>query len=205
SVRHAARRQVTLNGDDFLACQERAQCRVSMPSKKLSQILSAFTPIHVCAQKALNGVGRLLRATAVSNGTAKAGKGAHTAAQAEVIGVLKMTIYFDLFAFQSDIRNAMLPATVWASGNVQFELLIKSGQTVFQFFHQPSGKCFCLSDGQLAKLGSGAGHGAAPESRCAHFKLDCFEFCQDFMNVFTGYVDDHQVLRAGGAKLAGAE
>jgi hypothetical protein len=161
---NAAGRKVTFHRSDFLACEKCTQFLFCMSGKELPQIFPAFTVIHVSTQESFDGFRHFLRSAAISDGTAKAGKLAYSASQAEIVRILKTAIYFDLFAFQANVSDAMLAATVRASGDVEFELLIESWKAIFQLLHQPASECFGLSDGELAELRSGAGHRTAPES-----------------------------------------
>ena len=46
----------------------------------------------------------------------------------------------------------MLAATVRATGDVEFQILIKSGQALIEFLHQPPREAFGFSDREFAEL-----------------------------------------------------
>ena len=99
---------------------------------------------------------------------------AERTAQTEVVGVHHASVDFYLLAFDSDVGDPVLSATVGATGDVQFQVLIKTGQAIFQFLDQPAGEAFRLSDGKFAKLGAAAGDGSAPKRRPADRKPNRF-------------------------------
>ena len=70
---------------------------------------------------------------------------------------------FDLLAFNADVGDPVLPATVGASGDVQLQVLIEAGQALFQFFDQPAREALRFGDRQLAEFRAAAGDGAARE------------------------------------------
>ena len=108
---------------------------------------------------------------------------AERAAHAEVVGVHHPVLNFDFLALNTDVRDPVLPATVGASGDVQFEMLIEAGQTLFQFVHQPTGKALRFCDGEFAELRSTACDRPAPEGRTADFQPDRVEFVRQSVSV----------------------
>src|SRR6185312_5741130 len=139
-MRYAPRRGIALHGSYVLAGEEGPKVGFRVTRKKLAQVFSPFSLEHIGAQKAFNGCGHFFGAATKANGTPKAGMFTHGAAQAEVVSILHASIHLDLFAFQANIGNAVLTATVRASRDIQLELLIEAGKTIFQFFHEPAGK-----------------------------------------------------------------
>src|SRR5271167_1415980 len=97
-------------------------------------------------------------------------------ADAEVIGIDEPAIDFHLLAVDANVGNPVLSATVWAARNVQFQVLIETGQTLLQFFHQPAGKALRLRDCQLAEFRAAAGDGAAIERRPTHAQSNAIQF-----------------------------
>ena len=139
-----------------------------MTGKKAPQILTRPAIGEVAAQQAFDGFRDLGREAAKSDRPRNRLIQAERTAQAEVVGVHHVAVDLDLLAFDSDVGDPVLSATVGAAGDVQFQVLIKSGQAFFQFFHQPARKAFRLGDGQLAELRTAAGDGSAPKRRPAH-------------------------------------
>ncbi len=88
---------------------------------------------------------------------------AERSAHAEVVGIDQAVVDFDLLALNADVGDPVLAATVGASGDVQLQVLIESGQTFLQFFHQPARETLGFGDGQFAEFRAAARHGAAPE------------------------------------------
>src|SRR5271166_3529217 len=91
---------------------------------------------------------------------------------AEVVGVEKAIVYFDLLALNADVRNPMLAATVRASGDMQFHVLIESRQTLFEFFHQPAREAFGLGDREFAEFRTAARDRSARERRTLNRKTN---------------------------------
>ena len=69
----------------------------------------------------------------------------------------------DLLAFDADVGDPVLSATVGAAGDVEAKLLVELRQALFKFVDKPAGEALGLRDGELAELRAGAGDGAAPE------------------------------------------
>ena len=84
-------------------------------------------------------------------------------------------------------------------------MLIEAGQTLFQFFHQPAGKTFCLGDCELAEFRAAASDCAAPECGAANAQSKCIQFLGQTLSITLGNVHDKQVLHVGRAQFAGGE
>ena len=92
-----------------------------------------------------------------------AGELADAAAHAEIVGVDHSAVLLDFFAFDADVGDPVLAATVGASGDVQFELLFEAGEAVFEFRGEPAGEAFGFGEGEFAEFRAGAGDRAARE------------------------------------------
>ncbi len=101
---------------------------------------------------------------------------AKRAADAEVIGIDHAAVDFHLLAFDADVGDPVLPATVGASGDVELQVLIEAGQAFFQFLDQPAREALGLRDCQLAEFRAAAGDGSAVERRSANLQSDGIEF-----------------------------
>src|SRR5919197_4236264 len=123
-----------------------------MPGKKLAQVFPYAAVFQVAAQQALDRIRNLAGWTTVANRTRCRLIQANRAAQAEVVGVHHSPIELDLLALNPDVSNPVLSATVWTSGDVQFEILIETWQPFLQFLDQPTREALGLCDGQLANL-----------------------------------------------------
>src|SRR5580765_611588 len=173
-----------------------------MPREKLAQILSATALVEIAAQQPLDRIRNFIGWTTITHGPGKACMLADGAAQAEVIGIPGAAINFELLAFQSDVGDPVLAATVRAARDVELQLLIKLRQALFQFFHQPARESLGLSNGQFAELAAGAGNGAAPECRGGNVQPGSLKAKSYRRGLLPGHVYHDQVLRVGGAQLA---
>ena len=124
---------------------------------------------------------------------------------AEVVSVDEAVLNFDLFAFNADVGNPVLAAAVRASCDVQLQVLIETGQALFEFFDQPAGKTLGLGDRQLAEFRSAARDGAAEEGGTADAQADRVELFRQRIRIDLRHVDDEQVLHVGGSQLAAGE
>src|SRR5579864_814713 len=158
--------------------------------------------IEIAAQQTLNGIWHFAGRAPVTHGTAKPCMLADGAPKAEVISILNAAVNFELLAFQSDIGNAMLAATVGAARYVEFQLLIKLRNALLQLLNQPAGKSFGFCYRQLAELAAGASHRAAPERGSRNMKPRRFQSKSYRRGAFARHVHNHQVLRVRGAKFA---
>src|SRR5262245_59064447 len=103
-----------------------------MARKKLAQIFTGVARLKVIAQETLDRVRHIVRRAAIADRPREACMFADSAAQAEVVSVLGAALGFDLFAFQADIGNPVLAATVGAASDVELQLLVKLGQPLFE-------------------------------------------------------------------------
>src|SRR5215471_17761282 len=144
--------------------------------------------LKIVAQETLDGIGHIIGGTTIADRPREARMLAHRAAQAEVIGVLGPAVSLDLLAFQADIGDAMLAATVGTAGYIELQLLIKFRQALFKFLDQPARERLGFSDGQLAELTAGAGDSATPEGRSRDMQTGSFQRQRDRRSVFARQV-----------------
>ncbi len=116
----------------------------------------------------------------IANGARDCGMLADGSAEAEVVGVSELAVVFDLLAFEADVGDPVLAATVGAAGDVKAELLIELGQALLELVDEPAGEAFGFGDGELAEFGAGAGDGAAPERGAVDVEADLAEFAGQF-------------------------
>lgn len=119
----------------------------------------------VGAEETGDGVGNFFGAAAVADGTGDGSELANGAAHAEIVGVNELAIELDFFAFDTDVGDPVLPATVGAAGDVEFDVVAKAGETVFELFGEPAGERLGFGESEFAEFGAGAGDGAANEGR----------------------------------------
>src|SRR6476661_8734848 len=105
--------------------------------------------IEIAAQQTLNGIRHFTGRAPVTHRTAKPRVLADGASKTEIVSILNAAGNLELLAFQTDICNAMLATAVWAARYIEFQLLIKLRDTLFQLFNQPAGKSFGFRDRQL--------------------------------------------------------
>ena len=115
---------------------------------------------------------------------------------------LLSAIHLDLLAFDTDVGNPVLAATIGASGDVQFQVLLEARQPFLEFLHQPAGKTLGLGNRDFAKFRTAAGHHAAPEWRASDRQTHGVELARQRRHISVRYVDDQQVLHVGGAQFA---
>src|ERR1700746_753831 len=100
---------------------------------------------------------------------------AERAAHAKVVRVYQEVVDFDLLAFYADVSDPVLAATVGASRYVQFQVLIETGQPLFQFFHQPAREALGLSNSEFAEFRTAAGYGSTGECRSSYSQTNGIE------------------------------
>ena len=122
------------------------------------------------------------------------------AADAEVEGVDHLAVLLDLLAFEADVGDPVLAAGVGAAGDVEADLLVEAGETLFELGDEPLVEGLGLGDGELAELGAGAGDGSAPEGGDVDVEAECVELDDEAGGLAVGHVDDEDVLADGGAQ-----
>src|SRR5579863_10723767 len=120
----------------------------------MPQILARRVLCKVGAQQTLDRFRNLSCRATITYGPRNALIQTERAAETEVVRVHHAAIDFDLLAFDSNVGDPMLSATVRTTCDVQLQVLIETGQTLFQFFHQPPGKALCLGNRELAEFRS---------------------------------------------------
>src|ERR1700731_2539260 len=113
-----------------------------MATEKLTQIFVSFALGIESFEQPFNRVGHGVGGAAVAYWASDSSELAHAAANTEVVRVDHFAVLFDFLAFNADVSDPVLAATVGASGDVQFELLFESGQAVFEFFGEPAREAF---------------------------------------------------------------
>src|SRR5262245_5041869 len=124
------------------------------------------------------------------------------AAHAEVVGIDKFAILFDLLAFDADIGNPVLSATVGAAGYVQLDLLVEARQSFVKFARKPARETFRFSERKLAEFRARAGDRAAGESPDLDRQACRGQFRRDGFAVLFADVGQQHVLLSGEAEAA---
>src|SRR5271170_8221527 len=98
-----------------------------MPRKKLAKVFVLRTFALIRREQALDGVRNVGCGAAVANGSRNGGELPEAAAYAEVVGIDHLAVDSDFLAFNADVGDPVLAATVGAAGDVEFQLLIETG------------------------------------------------------------------------------
>src|SRR5581483_12380012 len=106
--------------------------------KELTQVFAAEAESQIPAEQPFERLRHLARFAAVPDWPRDSLVLANRAANDEVVGVDEAAFRLDLLAFETDIGDPVLAATVGAAGDVQLELLIEFRQPVLEFFHKPA-------------------------------------------------------------------
>src|SRR5262249_46205345 len=142
-----------------------AQIAVAVPRKELAEILPSAPLLQVIRQQPLDRIRNFPRQAAIADwtrdGLVKSDGSAHT----KVVRVLHAIADLDLFPLKPYVSDPVLSATIGTTGDVKFQMLLKSGKSFFQFFHEPTRERLGFSDGEFAIFGPAASHGSAPERR----------------------------------------
>ena len=159
----------------------------------------------VRAEKAGDGVGNFFGAAAIADGAGNGGELAYGSANAEIIGVNELAIHFDFFAFDTDVGDPVLAATIGAAGDVELDVFAEAGETDVELFGEPAGEGFGFGESEFAEFGAGAGDGAADEGGGFDGKAGGVECGDDGGDVSFGDVDEEKILHGGGADVAAGE
>ena len=117
----------------------------------------------VGGKQSCNRLGDFLGTTSKAYGSCNGGDLPHGAAYAKVICVDELSVDPNLLAFDTDIGDPVLAATVRATCDVQSQVLSEIGKAILEFFRQPAREAFCFRQCELAELRSGAGNRSAQE------------------------------------------
>src|SRR5207247_9900937 len=88
---------------------------------------------------------------------------AHTASDAEIVGVDHRALHLLLLALDAEVGDPVLPATIRASGDVDLQVLIEAGHPRLHLLHQPAREALGLGERELAELRARARDRPAPE------------------------------------------
>jgi len=184
------------------ARQDGAENIVGVASEEM---LKRFTMAAIgleCVKKTRDGIGNFIGAAPEANRTRDGSDVANTAANAEIVSVDKLTIDLDFLAFDADVGDPVLAATVGAASDVQFELMLETGIAVFERFGEPASEALRFGESELAEFGAGAGHRAANESGTCDRESAGGEFGDHGGDVSLGDIDEEKILHGGGANVA---
>src|SRR5678815_2311951 len=158
SMRNGSGRRVAFHWECRFTSQKIAQLGVGVALKEMAQIFSRNAILAELQQQPLDRSGNFKRGAAIADGARDGGECSERTSDAEVVGVDRLAVDLELLAFDPEVGNPVLAATVGAPGHVKFEVLIEAGQSLIEFFDQPARKTFRFGDRELAELGAGAGY-----------------------------------------------
>src|SRR5580704_11833867 len=153
-------------------------------------MLALLAAVFETGKQPLDGVRNIRRGAAIAYGPRYRGEMANAPADAEVICVHHAAIHFDFLAFDADIGDPMLAATIRAAGNVEAQLFLKIGEALFEFLREPSSKALGFRQRELAKFRACASHGSASEDRGLHRQGSNFKLMGDRGRIALRHVDD---------------
>src|SRR5277367_1348490 len=98
-----------------------------MAGKELAEIFFRSAIFVELVEKTLDRAGHIRGGAAVTYRPGDSGEFAYASAHAEIVGVDHLAFDLDFLAFQADIGDPVLTATVGAAGDVDAELLLEAG------------------------------------------------------------------------------
>jgi len=153
------------DGDEsWSARQDGAKNVVGVAGEEMLQSLAGVPIGFERVEKSRDGVGNFIGAAPKANGTRDGSDVANTAANAEIVGFDQFAIDLDFLALDADVGDPVLAATIGAAGDVQFELMLEIGMSMFESFGEPAGEALGFGESEFAKFRAGAGYGTANES-----------------------------------------
>lgn len=153
-------------------------------------------------EKADDGGGDFVGYAAVADGTRDGGDLADAATDAEVVGVDHFAVNFHFLALDADVGNPVLAAGVGAAGDVETDVVLIAGETLFELFREPAGERFCFREGEFAEFGASASDGAANKSGGLDVETVSGEFLDDGGDTGFGNVNEQKILHQRGADMA---
>lgn len=126
-------RGISFDGFEASASQLGSECLVVGAGEVGAEIFTGGACFEVAVEEALDGVGAVLCGGTEADLASDAGVLADRTSDAEVEGVDHLAILLDFFAFKSDVCDPALSAGVGAAGDVDADLLVESGETLFEF------------------------------------------------------------------------
>src|SRR6266436_4894346 len=106
-------------------------------------------------EQARDGVGDFVGGATIAYGAGDGGELAYAAAYAEVVGVDHFAVLLDFFAFDADVGDPVLTAGVGATGDVELDVFLIAGETLFELFGEPAGVGLGFGESEFAEFGAG--------------------------------------------------
>src|SRR5580765_7894779 len=102
-----------------------------MAREKAPQVFARHAPEFERAKQAFDGVRNFAGKATIANRTRDGREGANAAADAKVVGVHEFAMVTNFFAFDADVGDPVLSATVRAAGHVELQIVRELRQAVF--------------------------------------------------------------------------
>jgi hypothetical protein len=159
--------------------KDRSKSVVGVTNEEMLERFAAMAITVEGVEKTRDGFGNFLSAATVAYGTRDGSNVANAAADAEVVSVDKFAFDFDFLAFDANVGDPVLAATVGAASDVKFELMVEAGIAVLQSFGEPASETLGFRESQFAEFGAGAGHSATHEGGTGNRETAGCEFGND--------------------------
>src|SRR3954453_11983313 len=173
-----------------------------MAAEEAPEVLTGLALGEVLREQALDGIRNVGCRAAISNRPRRGLIQAERATDAKIVSIDEAIADLNLLAFNTDVGDPVLTATVGATGHVQLQVLIESRQAIFELFYQPTRESFGLGDGEFAEFRAAAGNRATSKARATDAKPNRIEFLRQRLGVDRGNIHYEQVLHVGSAEFA---
>src|SRR5271165_233216 len=115
-----------------------AEFIVGMTTEPGAQVFVGYAVREVLAQQAFNCLWDQRRRAAIAYSASDRGVLANCSAEAEIVSINQLAFEFDFLAFDADVGNPVLAASVGAAGHIELELLVEARKTLFEFIDDPT-------------------------------------------------------------------
>src|ERR1700675_1153477 len=130
-MRNGAGRKIACHGFDGVTGELGAQVAIGEAGKIGAKIFAVASIREIWAQKWVDGSRNFPCRAAKADGASEALVFADGTAEAEIVGVNELVVELDFFAFEADVRNPVLAASIRAAGDVELERLVEGGDALF--------------------------------------------------------------------------
>src|SRR5438128_2180908 len=163
AARRAPRRGVARYRRHRLTRQQAAQFFIGVPRRERAERVAVLPLAEIASQQALDRVGHLGRRRTIADGPRRVLVLAHTAADAEIVGVDHRALELRLLPLDTKVGDPVLAAAIGTAGDVDLQVLVEARHARLELLHQPARETLGLGEGELAELGARARDGPAPE------------------------------------------
>src|SRR6516164_9281713 len=173
-----------------------------MAGEEALERLAAAPPGMKSREQPRNGLGHFVGRAAKANGTRDRSDLSDTSADAEVVGVDHFSVDFGFLALDADVSDPVLSARVGAAGNVQTNVLLIVGQTLFKLLGKPAGEGLRFGKREFAEFRTSAGNRAASERRRHDRQAGGRQLCDYGRDVQPADIDEEEILHRSGTNVA---